>query len=1003
MESAFPPFKAEHRYRGVYERAGFDVNLAACNSDSKSMYSSKSRNRPRMPPTAAKHAPMPRISPSPHQMSYNRQTSTPSPTSTHFQGGAVTKPAVNPLPKVLPYATATQYGEKTGRYDPRVRQNHQVDRNMEQPQSRNNSEQSFGHADRNNSEHSVLSFKNRTERRPSEHSEHSQYSQHSQNSGHSFERKASDTFQRSDQNSFGRGSVPLSDQNSARKNSGQGSLHSYKPQNRANIPSIPNSNTSSGSLRSTPPYPSNNTPTSFANVNMPTLSMESPPSSTTSMEMKPGPGHDSFNFVPSKNPSLSTRLDNSDDEALESFNDTGDTTVSHNNPVHRRSSSVLTHEIAVHPKEFQPQPEFNPGAAPQTRLSCMFQDFKKDVEDHKSHEPKAKVSASPIPQLPQTSPTQLGLARFQPPVDSIIYNNDRLTSYDEIEPTAGQNNHLNTDFHRYSNGELDRNIRNSQLSTISSIISKGSVEEDEDDEIERELAKQLESLKTNGPARDTITAASFGVRKDPGAEQEMNRDVDREMERKMDREHIQMDREVTDTVREAFNRAPVGRDLGDSLSMGPTSRTDSVSTTAFEFAPHSGYNPSSAIPQITITGNDSDAASQSSVESIKPLSVQPQDDDNEEDDIPDRGVMFDDNVQTFSIPQYVEQPYYDSSSEPSPVNEPTTPLDYNVGEFNPAYGMEEYPKSSGYGVEEYPSSSGYDAEEIHASAYIKPLSPKNHSVEEELNNLNFKIHDSGSVLNEDSFEPIEPLKPKSNPNPRGFTPFPTSEDFNYRDSASTVHPSAHTSAHNSTHNSTQNFAAQNNFVADSSGVPPRSKPCSAHLSTSRFPPGEGPCRGCNLDVAPYAKGPKKAIYSKTGELSGQWHRECFECAYPECDIHFTKSVQCYAFDDNAYCHHHYHELNNTICVKCKQGIEGECIENEIKQKWHLNCLVCEKCSHPINNDYFLINNHIFCENDAQRIINGQESYNDRDGKVKHGGLSTSDRIEKRRTRLLFVD
>ena len=27
QHSAFPPFKIEHRYRGVYERAGFDVNL----------------------------------------------------------------------------------------------------------------------------------------------------------------------------------------------------------------------------------------------------------------------------------------------------------------------------------------------------------------------------------------------------------------------------------------------------------------------------------------------------------------------------------------------------------------------------------------------------------------------------------------------------------------------------------------------------------------------------------------------------------------------------------------------------------------------------------------------------------------------------------------------------------------------------------------------------------------------------------------------------------------
>lgn len=47
LDGAFPPFKIEHRYKSVYERAGFDVNRGGNNnnSDSKSMTSRKtSRN-----------------------------------------------------------------------------------------------------------------------------------------------------------------------------------------------------------------------------------------------------------------------------------------------------------------------------------------------------------------------------------------------------------------------------------------------------------------------------------------------------------------------------------------------------------------------------------------------------------------------------------------------------------------------------------------------------------------------------------------------------------------------------------------------------------------------------------------------------------------------------------------------------------------------------------------------------------------------------------------------
>src|SRR5699024_12549019 len=63
-----------------------------------------------------------------------------------------------------------------------------------------------------------------------------------------------------------------------------------------------------------------------------------------------------------------------------------------------------------------------------------------------------------------------------------------------------------------------------------------------------------------------------------------------------------------------------------------------------------------------------------------------------------------------------------------------------------------------------------------------------------------------------------------------------------------------------------------------------------------------------------------------------WHRSCFACSYDGCGISFNKHVQCYALDNFPYCHHHYHLLNNTLCEACSLGIEGECIENELRSE-----------------------------------------------------------------------
>lgn len=167
---------------------------------------------------------------------------------------------------------------------------------------------------------------------------------------------------------------------------------------------------------------------------------------------------------------------------------------------------------------------------------------------------------------------------------------------------------------------------------------------------------------------------------------------------------------------------------------------------------------------------------------------------------------------------------------------------------------------------------------------------------------------------------------------------------------------------------------------------------------SRHPPGQGPCRACASNIDPDAKGPLRAIFSRLGDLLGQWHRGCFSCSHPECQVAFSKHVQCYVYADHPYCGFHYHQVNGTLCELCSIGIEGECIENELLQKWHLHCLRCLKCRRTIRDDYYLINGDIYCEHDGKNIILGQDLING-----ENRGLTQNDKVERRRTRLMFVD
>lgn len=160
--------------------------------------------------------------------------------------------------------------------------------------------------------------------------------------------------------------------------------------------------------------------------------------------------------------------------------------------------------------------------------------------------------------------------------------------------------------------------------------------------------------------------------------------------------------------------------------------------------------------------------------------------------------------------------------------------------------------------------------------------------------------------------------------------------------------------------------------------------CPKEEQTRKYPQGEGPCRLCGLEVT------EKGIFSKKdNELSGQWHRSCFRCL--KCGVKFSKQTPCYILDDKPYCQQHYHEENNSICQICNGFIEGECLENDRGERFHVNCLTCFLCKTPIASDYFIYNEELpLCGHHDMEALVGEDSM-DLGGK---GNLS------KRRTRLI---
>ncbi|KAI9730847.1 MAG: hypothetical protein M1834_005565 [Cirrosporium novae-zelandiae] len=134
-------------------------------------------------------------------------------------------------------------------------------------------------------------------------------------------------------------------------------------------------------------------------------------------------------------------------------------------------------------------------------------------------------------------------------------------------------------------------------------------------------------------------------------------------------------------------------------------------------------------------------------------------------------------------------------------------------------------------------------------------------------------------------------------------------------------------------------------------APPPNRPGTAPPGRRKTLGNRGNCKGCGVLIT------GKSISSADGRLTGRYHKQCFVCK--TCKSPFQTS-DFYVLENQPYCERHYHELNGSLCGGCDHGIEGPYIQTHSNKKYHPNCFKCEDCHTSLQNDYFEVNNKVYC-------------------------------------------
>lgn len=143
------------------------------------------------------------------------------------------------------------------------------------------------------------------------------------------------------------------------------------------------------------------------------------------------------------------------------------------------------------------------------------------------------------------------------------------------------------------------------------------------------------------------------------------------------------------------------------------------------------------------------------------------------------------------------------------------------------------------------------------------------------------------------------------------------------------------------------------------------------LGQARVPPprrdptvrgSRGNCKGCGDAIV------GKSISSADGRLSGRYHKACFVCT--DCREPF-QTAEFYVHEDQPFCKRHYHQVNGSVCGSCRDGIEGQYLEDESTKKYHVQCFRCGDCNVILRDGYFDVDGRAYCEKDAFRRLQPQ--------------------------------
>lgn len=150
--------------------------------------------------------------------------------------------------------------------------------------------------------------------------------------------------------------------------------------------------------------------------------------------------------------------------------------------------------------------------------------------------------------------------------------------------------------------------------------------------------------------------------------------------------------------------------------------------------------------------------------------------------------------------------------------------------------------------------------------------------------------------------------------------------------------------------------------APSKALPPSPSDAPAPRATRRDPAVQGSrgnCKGCSLPIT------GKSVSSADGRLTGRYHKACFVCT--SCREPF-QTAEFYVHGDRPYCKPHYHKMNGSVCGSCRDGIEGQYLEDESTKKYHVQCFKCGDCQNILRDGYYEVDGRAYCEKDAWRRL-----------------------------------